>query len=88
MTLFHLPAQGNLATTVATGRFAPADWTLSGSQLWLLDTVLEAVPALRQSARALPWSADEDVIAALREGRYDGPGSVVLTRGRWARKPS
>ncbi|MEU6254281.1 MULTISPECIES: hypothetical protein [unclassified Streptomyces] len=84
--LFHLPAQGNLATTIATGRFPEHDWLLSGSMLWMLDTVLEAVPQLRESARSLPWDVDEDVAAALRDGTYDGPGSRVLTRGRHARK--
>lgn len=84
--LFHLPAQGNLATTIASGRFPDEDWLLSGSRLWLLDTVIEAVPELRESARSLPWEVDEDVATALREGTYDGPGSVVLSRGRYARK--
>lgn len=84
--LFHLPAQGNLATTIATGRFPEHDWLLSGSMLWMLDTVLDAVPSLRESARSLPWDVDEAVAAALRDGTYDGPGSRVLTRGRHARK--
>lgn len=84
--IFHLPAQGNLATTIATGRFPCHDWLLSGSMLWLLDTVLEAVPSLRESARTLPWEADDAVVTALREGTYDGPGSKVRTRGRHARK--
>lgn len=54
--LFHLPAQGNLATTIASGRFPERGWLLSGSMLWMLDTVLDAVPALRESARSLPWT--------------------------------
>jgi len=84
--LFHLPSQGNLATTIASGRFPECDWLLSGSMLWMLDTVLDAVAALRESARSLPWEADEAVVAALRDGTYGGPGSRVLTRGRHARK--
>ena len=84
--LFHLPAQGNLATALASGRFPRPDWELSGSPLWLLDTVLDAVPELRASARTVPWEVDEAVVAALRSGTYDGPGSKVLTRGRHARK--
>ncbi|MBT2366184.1 hypothetical protein J7E88_12910 [Streptomyces sp. ISL-10] len=84
--IFHLPSQGNLATAITTGRFPPHDWLLSGSPLWLLDTVLDAVPELRASARSLPWEVDEAVVAALRDGTYDGPGSKVLTRGRHARK--
>ncbi|MFE7117516.1 hypothetical protein ACFU99_19085 [Streptomyces sp. NPDC057654] len=84
--IFHLPAQGNLSTAVASGRFADSDWLLSGSQLWLLDTVIDAVPALRESARSVPWEVDESVVASLRDGTYDGPGSKVLTRGRHAKK--
>jgi hypothetical protein len=86
--MFHLPAQGNLATTIATGRFPKHDWLLSGSMLWLLDTVLDGVPGLRASARSLSWDVDEEVVAALRKGTYSGPGSRVLTRGRHAAKGS
>ncbi|WP_330317971.1 hypothetical protein [Streptomyces platensis] len=86
--IFHLPAQGNLATTIASGRFPDSDWVLSGSMLWLLDTVMEAAPALRESSRSLTWEADETVVAALRDGTYDGPGSKVLARGPYARKSS
>ncbi|MFE2179042.1 hypothetical protein [Streptomyces sp. NPDC059455] len=84
--LFHVPSQGTLATRIAQGSFPEEDWLLSGSRLWLLDTVIEAVPVLRASARSLPWEVDEKVAAALRAGTYDGPGSVVLTRGRHAQK--
>ncbi|MER6382848.1 hypothetical protein [Streptomyces sp. NPDC001250] len=84
--LFHLPSQGTLAATIASGGFPEEDWLLSGARLWLLDTVIEAAPELRESARSLPWEADEKVAAALRGGAYDDPGSVVLTRGRYARK--
>lgn len=86
MELFHLPSQGTLATRIAGGTFPTEDWLLSGSRLWLLETVIEAVPALRETARSLPWEVDETVAAALRSGTYSGPGSVVLTRGRHARK--
>ncbi|MDN0193928.1 hypothetical protein [Streptomyces sp. S.PNR 29] len=84
--LFHLPSQGTLATRIAAGNFPQEDWLLSGSMLWLLDTVLGAVPELRATARSLAWEVDDLVAAALREGTYDGPGSKVLTRGRYARK--
>ncbi|MEU7640957.1 hypothetical protein AB0C11_33650 [Streptomyces sp. NPDC039016] len=84
--LFHLPSQGTLATAIASGRFPEEDWLLSGSRLWLLDTVIEAAPALRAGARTLPWEIDEEVAAALRDGTYNGPGSMVLTRGRYPRK--
>jgi hypothetical protein len=84
--LFHLPSQGTLATTIASGRFPGEDWLLSGSRLWLLDTVTGAARELRESARSLPWEVDERVAATLRAGTYDGPGSAVLSRGRYARK--
>lgn len=85
IALFGIPSQGTLAMTITSGRFPPADWVLSGSSLWLLDTVMQAAPTLRDSARSLPWAVDADVLAALREGRYDGPGARVLARGRAAR---
>ncbi|BDM67534.1 hypothetical protein HEK616_10210 [Streptomyces nigrescens] len=84
--IFDLPAQGTLATTIASGRFPAPDWLLSGSMLWMLETVLDAAPMLRESARSLPWEVDQAVVTALREGTYDGPGSRILTRGRHARK--
>lgn len=84
--IFTLPAQGTLATTIASGRFPDHDWLLSGSMLWLLDTVLGAAEMLRETARSLPWQVNETVVTALRNGTYDGPGSSVLTRGRHARK--
>jgi hypothetical protein len=86
ITLFGLPSQGTLATRIATGNFPAGDWLLSGSQLWLLDTVLDAVPDLRARALTLSWEVDETVVSTLRDGSYDGPGSRVLTRGRHARK--
>ncbi|MGW3121346.1 hypothetical protein ACWDBW_30050 [Streptomyces sp. NPDC001107] len=86
IALFSLPSQGTLATRIAAGNFPERDWLLSGSQLWLLDTVLDAVPDLRARARTLSWEVDEAVAAMLRDGSYDGPGSRVLTRGRHARK--
>ncbi|NEC21801.1 hypothetical protein [Streptomyces parvus] len=84
--IFGLPAQGTLATTIASGRFPAHDWLLSGSMLWMLDTVLDAADMLRASARSLPWEVDERIVAALRDGTYDGPGSRVLTRGRHTSK--
>ncbi|MFK0279817.1 hypothetical protein ACIQVL_04985 [Streptomyces sp. NPDC090499] len=84
--LFRLPSQGTLAMRIAAGNFPKEDWVLSGSGLWLLDTVLDAASGLRASARSLTWEVDETVAAALRDGTYEGPGSKVLTRGRHARK--
>ncbi|MFC5802195.1 hypothetical protein ACFPWT_16695 [Streptomyces formicae] len=82
--IFGLPAQGTLATTIASGRFPERDWLLSGLMLWMLETVLDAAEMLRETARTLPWEVDEAVVAALRDGTYDGPGSRVLTpSGAW-----
>ena len=84
--LFGLKSQANLTATISSGRFPPADWRLSGSKLWLLETVIEAVPHLQARARTVPWTVDEGVAEALREGTYDGPGSRVASRGPYARK--
>lgn len=82
VALFDLPSQPTLVMAVESGRFVAADWQLGGSGgLWLLDTVLEAAPDLQASARTLPWVPNPYVVAALRDGRYEGPGSVVLSRG-------
>lgn len=81
VVLFHLPAQANLAMTIRTGRFPKADWLLSGSPLWLLDTVLGAASDLKKTSRTLPWDVDPEVVDALRERRYGGPGSAVASRG-------
>ncbi|GAA0694957.1 hypothetical protein GCM10010193_57070 [Kitasatospora atroaurantiaca] len=87
VAMFDLPSQPTLVMAVETGRFVAADWRLGGSGgLWLLDTVLETVPDLQASARTLSWVPNPDVVAALRAGRYEGPGSVVLSRGRAAKK--
>lgn len=85
--LFHLPSQPTLVAAIESGRFAAPDWRLGGSGgLWLLDTVLGAVAELQEKARTPPWEPDPEVVTALREGRYAGPGAVVLPRGRAANK--
>lgn len=80
--IFGAVPQGTLATAAAAGRLAPPRWRLSGSPLWLLDDVLMSVPDLQSGARSLAWLPDEAVLARLRDGTYDGPGSVVHSRGR------
>lgn len=80
-SLFRLPTQANVATAIATGRFCAPDWRLSGSPLWLLETVVEHAPVLKETARGVSWEMDNAVLSNLREKRYDGPGSVVLPRG-------
>src|SRR5690242_13813050 len=42
--LFGLTSEQNLSAVVRQGRFPPADYQLSGSPLWLLDTLIEAAP--------------------------------------------
>ncbi|MEV0502077.1 hypothetical protein AB0I84_31410 [Streptomyces spectabilis] len=85
--LFRLPSSALLRNTVKSGRFRPADYTLSGSPIWLLEPVVDDVPALQAGARAVDWSMDEKVLAALRDGTYDGPGSKIIPRGRAASRP-
>ena len=82
--LFGLGNVAQLSVLSVAGGVAQADYYLSGSPLWLLDSLLAKAPALRAQARTLPWVVDEGVAEALREGRYDGPGSVVKPRGRAA----
>jgi hypothetical protein len=73
---------------VSTGRFRPADYTLSGSPIWLLEPVVEDAPALQAGARGVEWAINEKVLAALRDGSYDGPGARIVPRGRAASKPT
>lgn len=84
--LFGMSSQQNLSAVVRQGRFAPADYRLSGSPLWLLDTVIEAAPDLRAKSRTVMWAIVPQVEAALRQGRYSGPGSVIVPRGPAAAK--
>ncbi|MFE4424415.1 hypothetical protein [Streptomyces sp. NPDC056817] len=79
--LFGMSSQQNLSAVVRQGRFAPADYRLSGSPLWLLDTIIEAAPDLRAKSRTVMWAIVPQVEAALRQGRYTGPGSTVVPRG-------
>ncbi|MFB7828856.1 hypothetical protein [Streptomyces hydrogenans] len=75
-----------LRDALDSGRLRPADYTLSGSPIWLLEPVIEEAPALKVGARTADWSVDESVLEALRAGAYDGPGSKIAPRGRAASK--
>lgn len=86
VALFRLPSGALLRKAVGTGRFRPADYTLSGSPIWLLEPVLEDVPALQAGARGVDWAVDDRVLAALRDGTYDGPGARIVPRGKAARQ--
>ncbi|MEU6318080.1 hypothetical protein [Streptomyces sp. NPDC047009] len=86
--LFGLSSQQNLSAVVRQGRFVPADYRLSGSPLWLLDTLIEAAPDIRAKSRTVMWAIVPQVEAALRQGRYTGPGSVIVPRGPAAAKAS
>ncbi|MFC1415417.1 hypothetical protein [Streptacidiphilus cavernicola] len=86
--LFGLPAP-SVTGFISEGRFGRPDWHVSGSPLWLLDTAVDLLPILRARseagrARSRKWEIDREVEAALREGRYDGPGSQILLRGKGA----
>ncbi|QYX80275.1 hypothetical protein [Streptomyces akebiae] len=86
VTLFRLPSGALLRKAMSTGRFRPADYNLSGSPIWLLEPVVADAPALQAGARGVDWVADEEVLAALRDGSYDGPGSRIVPRGKAANK--
>ncbi len=86
VALFQLPSGALLRKAMGTGRFRAADYTLSGSPIWLLEPVVEDAPALQAGARGVEWAIDEKVLAALRGGTYDGPGSKIIPRGRAAGK--
>ncbi|MFE2842580.1 hypothetical protein ACFXKS_03300 [Streptomyces scopuliridis] len=86
VALFRLPSGALLRKAISTGRFRPADYTLSGSPIWLLEPVVEDVPALQAGARGVAWAVDERVLAALRDGTYDGPGAKIVPRGKVARQ--
>jgi len=86
--LFGVPA-GNVPGFVSEGRFGRPDWVVSGSPLWLLETAVDLLPILRARseaghARSRVWDIDREVEAALREGRYEGPGSKIMLRGKGA----
>jgi hypothetical protein len=85
--LFGLSNTVVLGQQARVGRSAQADYYLSGSPLWLLDTLVGQAEGLRAQARTLAWEIDPQVEVALREGVYDGPGTVIKPRGRAANTP-
>ncbi|WP_063734402.1 hypothetical protein [Streptomyces sp. RTd22] len=87
VALFRLSSGALLRKAIKTGRFRPADYTLSGSPIWLLEPVVEDAPVLQAGARGVEWAIDERVLVALRDGSYDGPGSRIVPRGKAARQP-
>lgn len=69
------------------GEMLPAeDYLLSGSPLWMLSTVLDAASETMKHSRKGTWQLQEKVVEALREGRYDGPGSSIAARGNYGAK--
>ncbi len=68
----------------ATGMLPEPDYVLSESRVWLLDTVLEAADATMAKSRRGTWALRSEVAEALRDGRYDGPGSAIVKRGKSA----
>ncbi|MFJ4010295.1 hypothetical protein [Streptomyces sp. NPDC090026] len=67
-----------------TGMLPDADYVLSDSRVWLLSTVLEAAEATMAKSRRATWVLNPDVVGALQEGRYEGPGSFIVKRGKAA----
>lgn len=68
-----------------SGQMPAPDYELSGSKVWLLDTVLAHAPKTMEMSRKKIWVLRDDVAEALGEGRYDGPGSFFSQRGNKAR---
>ncbi|MFD8978652.1 hypothetical protein [Streptomyces sp. NPDC059564] len=73
----------------AKQQLPPPDYSLSGSPLWLLETVLvgaEHTMSVSAEARRNPgeWKLDEDLAQQLRDGVYAGPGSAFKPRGKKA----
>ncbi|MFD6343630.1 hypothetical protein ACFWF9_02745 [Streptomyces roseolus] len=86
VALFGLPSAVLLTQQAKPGKPIEPDWVLSGSPLWLLDTLVAAAPALQAHARSVAWEVDREVEAALRNGSYSGPGSAIRKRGPGASK--
>ncbi|MET9318799.1 hypothetical protein ABZX75_01155 [Streptomyces sp. NPDC003038] len=84
--LFGLSDSAGARNAAKTGRLRPADYTLSGSPIWLLEPLLEDAPALKASARGGGWAINENVRDALLAGTYDGHGSRIIPRGPGAAK--
>ncbi|MFD3667202.1 hypothetical protein [Streptomyces sp. NPDC058672] len=73
------------AALSGSGQMPVPDYELSGSKVWLLDTVLAHAPKTMEMSRKKIWVLRDEVAAALSEGRYDGPGSFFSQRGNRAR---
>ncbi|MFC8449502.1 hypothetical protein [Kitasatospora sp. NPDC057223] len=77
------PTKAKLVTDAVTkGVFPEPDWRLSGSPLWLLPNALAGLDRMRERPRSRPLEVIPEVLAALENGTYDGPGSQILTRGK------
>ncbi|MFE1559007.1 hypothetical protein ACFW6V_28985 [Streptomyces sp. NPDC058734] len=77
------------ATKSAQEMLPPPDYELSGSPLWILETVLagaEHTEQVSKAARRNPgaWQLRSEVVEDLRQGRYAGPGSAFKERGKKA----
>jgi hypothetical protein len=84
--LFGLKSYQGFAKQASEGMFVDHDYQLSGGRLWLLDSVLAAVPVLQARATRVSYEPRPDVLEALRNGTYDGPGSKQQARGLKAAK--
>ena len=83
--IFRISQQA-MADHARGDHFPEGDYRLSGSPLWLLDAVAGPdVYVGPPRTRGRDWTPDAEVVAALREGRYDGPGAVIKPRGRAAK---
>ncbi|WKV74136.1 hypothetical protein AW27_023115 [Streptomyces sp. PCS3-D2] len=83
------PVKASQATKSAQGMLPPADYELSGSPLWLLETILagaEHTEQVSKDAKRNPgeWKLRAEVVEDLKTGRYAGPGSMIKERGKKA----
>ncbi|MER6391254.1 hypothetical protein ABT236_22655 [Streptomyces sp. NPDC001523] len=83
------PIKASQAMKSARQQLPAPDYSLSGSPLWLLETVLagaEHTVIVSREARRNPgaWQLNEAIAEELRKGVYRGPGSAFKPRGKKA----
>lgn len=81
------PIKASQAMKSARQQLPAPDYSLSGSPLWLLETVLagaEHTVIVSREARRNPgaWQLNEAIAEELRKGLYRGPGSAFKPRAR------
>nr|BFD90905.1 hypothetical protein KitaXyl93_22650 [Kitasatospora sp. Xyl93] len=72
-----------LSAAIKASAFPGPDWSLSGSPLWLLSSATDGLESTDRFSKIKSKTPEinGEVVEALKSGRYDGPGSKILTRG-------